>query len=95
MRSIIRWEVDALKRWNGTASLRWQLAMAIAMESESQELQYGSVAMEYGSVCWTPLPLAILFRAVVEGVSKIKLGADYADYTELYFKFIPDHTLDK
>ena len=32
------------------ASLRWLLAMAIAMESESQELQYGSVAMEYGSV---------------------------------------------
>ncbi len=30
-----------------------------------------------------------------EGVSKIKLGADYADYTDLYLKFIPDHTLDK
>ena len=90
IRSIIRWEVDALKRWNGTASLRWQLAMAIAMESGSQELQYGSVAMESGSVCWTPLPLAIFFRAVVEGVSKIKLGADYADYTDLYFKFIPE-----
>jgi len=24
--------------------------MAVAMESESQELQYGSVAMEYGGV---------------------------------------------
>ena len=117
IRSIIRWEVDALtsrskvkgrrskvkgrgfverlRRWDEVASLRWQLAMAIAMESGSHELQYGNVAMEYGSVCWTPLPLAILFRAVVEGVSKIKLGADYADYTDLYFKFIPDHTLDK
>ena len=31
----------------------------------------------------------------LEGVAKIKLGADYADYTDLYFKFIPDHTLDK
>ena len=29
-----------------------------------------------------------------EGVSK-NLGADYTDYTDLYFKFIPDHTLDK
>ena len=34
-------------------------------------------------------------RQKKEGVSKIKLGADYADYTDLYFKFIPDHTLDK
>ena len=102
IRSIIRWEVDALiyslkrstlMRWDEVASLRWLLAMA--MESGSHELQYGSVAMDYGRVCWTPLPLAILFRAVVEGVSKIKLGADYADYTDLYFKFIPDHTLDK
>ena len=30
-----------------------------------------------------------------EGVSKIKLGADYTDYTDLYLKYIPDHTLDK
>ena len=74
IRSIIRWEVDALiysleratlMRWDEVASLRWLLAMAIAMESGSQELQHGSAAMEYGSVCWTPLPLAILFRAVV------------------------------
>ena len=92
IRSIIRWEVDALRR--GGFAL-WLMAMAVAMEFESQELQHGSVAIESGRVCWTPLPLAILFRAVVEGVSKIKLGADYADYTDLYFKFIPDHTLDK
>ena len=47
IRSIIRWEVDALiyslkrstlMRWDEVASLRWLLAMAIAMEFESQEL---------------------------------------------------------
>ena len=37
----------------------------------------------------------LLLEVKREGVSKIKLGADYADYTDLYFKFIPDHTLDK
>ncbi len=25
-----------------------------------------------------------------EGVSKIKLGADYTDYTDLYLKYIPE-----
>ena len=29
-----------------------------------------------------------LFLYNEEGVLKIKLGADYADYTDLYFKFI-------
>ncbi len=31
-----------------------------------------------------------LFLYNEEGVLKIKLGADYADYTDLYFKFIPE-----